>query len=220
MGDARAAQPAEDARQKVERLFQFIRAFTNFRHPLRRQLSDQPAAKLQIAFDALPATSEWIESWSGPEDDRRWLLRVRLCPPDPCPLPPQQIKDWLFPGWEKHIETARHAEEKTFRGADGQTVIERFSDSTTRPAVWLDWSAQRETWSRVQKRHDPVRMLFANLQAIRAELQKQSEQVELVLGVGHLRHHSDGQQYDHPLVLKPMGIEFDGQTNCFTLTET
>ena len=220
MNESKSSQTENDAKTRVERLFQFVRAFTNSRHPLQRRLADQPAATLQIAFSDLPTTSEWVEPWTGSEEDRGWLLRVRLRALNPSPSPPAGLRDWLLPGWEKYTESARHVDERTMRCANGETTTTRFADDIARTAAWDEWTKRRDPWVREQQRHEPTKHLFSKLQAVRAELQKQSEQVELVLGVGHLRCKIDGKEYSHPLILKPVGIEFDARSNCFTLTET
>ncbi len=209
-----------DGKSRVERLFQFIRAFTNSRNPIKRQLVEQPAVELQIDFTTLPDTSEWLEHWSGSEDGREWLLRVRICPPAPCEPPPLIVRDWLLPGWERYSETARHVEEKSITDSEGTNQIVRFADDSKRKSTWDAWWLRREKWGNDQRRHDVVRSLFSKLQALRAELQKRSEQVELVLGVGVFRYQSQAQSYCHPLIIKPLDIEFDSQKNCFTLLET
>jgi very-short-patch-repair endonuclease/DNA polymerase III delta prime subunit len=220
MNESTTPDAASDGKSKVERLFQFIRAFTNARNPIKRQLSEQPAADLQIEYSALPHSSEWVEHWSGSEDEREWLLRVKICPPVPCEPPPEITRDWLLPGWERYSEPARHVEEKTIPNKQGINQMIRFADDAKRKSTWDDWWMRREKWAADQRRHDPVRVLFSKLQALRAELQKRSEQVELVLGVGVFNHQSPTQQYSHPLVIKPLDIEFDSQQNCFTLLET
>jgi very-short-patch-repair endonuclease len=209
-----------DGKSKVERLFQFVRAFTNARNPIKRQISEQPVADLQIEYLALPDSSEWVEHWSGNEDGREWLLRVKICPPVPCEPPPQITRDWLLPGWERYSEPARHIDEKAIPNSNGVTNIIRFADDSKRKSTWDAWWLRREKWAADQRRHDPVRTLFSKLQALRAELQKRSEQVELVLGTGVFDYQSSALQYCHPLIIKPLDIEFDSQTNCFTLLET
>ena len=220
MNEPTTSDAATDGKSRVERLFKFIRAFTNARNPIKRQLSEQPAADLQIEYLGLPNSSEWVEYWSGSEDEREWLLRVKICPPVPCEPPPQIARDWLLPGWERYSESARHVEEKMIPDKQGVNQIVRFSDDTPRKSVWDAWWLRREKWAADQRRHDPVRDLFSKLQALRAELQKRSEQVELVLGSGVFSYQSPIQQYHHPLVIKPLDIEFDSQKNCFTLLET
>lgn len=220
MNEFITSDAASDGKSKVERLFQFIRAFTNARNPIKRQLSEQPAADLQIEYLALPNLSEWVECWSGSEDKREWLLRVKICPPVPCEPPPEITRDWLLPGWENYTEPARHVEEKTIPNKQGVNQIVRFADDQKRNTTWDAWWLRREIWAADQRRHDPVRALFSKLQALRAELQKRSEQVELVIGAGVFNYQSPTQQYRHPLVIKPLDIEFDSQQNCFTLRET
>ena len=218
-------QPAPQAiksngKSRVERLFQFVRAFTNSRNPIKRQLSEQPASELQINWAALPDESEWIEHWSGNEDAREWLLRVKVCPPAPCESLPKICSDWVLPGWERFSESARHISERSISTANNSSRIEKFEDNTQRKSAWDDWLQRRHVWVQDQRRHTPVRELFSKLQTLRAELQKRSEQVELVLGVGLFQHTSSAQSYCHPLVLKTLDIEFDSQKNCFTLLET
>lgn len=220
MNEPTTSAAAAEGKSKVERLFQFIRAFTNARNPIKRQLSEQPAADLQIKYSDLPNLSEWVEYWSGSEKKREWLLRVKICPPVPCEPPPETTKDWLLPGWERYSEPARHVEEKSTPNKQSVNQIVRFADDPERKSAWDAWWLRREKWAADQRRHDPVRVLFSKLQAIRAELQKRSEQVELVLGVGVFIHQSLTQQYSHPLVIKPLDVEFDSQQNCFTLIET
>ena len=211
---------ASEGKSKVERLFQFIRAFTNSSNPIKRQLSEQPSPELQIDFKAIPDTSEWIEHWSGSEEDREWLLRVRICPTVSCEAPPQITREWLLPGWERYSESARYVAEKSIPDSKGITQIIRFDDDNKRKSTWDAWYLRREKWAADQRRHDPVRALFSKLQALRAELQKRSEQVELVLGVGVFRYSSPANAYCHPLIVKSLAIEFDSNKNCFTLLET
>lgn len=220
MDELHPADPLIDGKAKVERLFQFIKAFSNARNPIKRQLSEQPLAELQINYRDLPDSSEWIEHWSGSEDGREWLLRVKICPPVPCEPPPETARDWLLPGWERYSESAQHIEEKAIPSQQGVTQIVRFVDDAKRKSNWDAWWLRREKWAADQRRHDPVRTLFSKLQALRAELQKRSEQVELVLGTGTFTYLSSAQQFHHPLVIKPLDIEFDSQKNCFTLRET
>ncbi len=216
--------PPEDikshGKSRVERLFQFIRAFTNSRNPIKRQLLEQPASEWQINWATLPDESEWIEHWSGSEDDREWLLRVKVCPPVPCESPPKICSDWVLPGWERFSESARHVSERSIPTTKDSSRIEKFEDSFERKSAWDEWLLRRHVWVRDQRRHTPVRELFSKLQTLRAELQKRSEQVELVLGVGLFQHTSSAQSYCHPLILKTLDIEFDSQKNCFTLLET
>jgi very-short-patch-repair endonuclease len=220
MNELQSSDPLVEGKSKVERLFQFIRAFTNARNPIKRQLSEQPAADLQIEYLGSPNSSEWVEHWSGSEDGREWLLRVKICPPVPCEPPPEITRDWFLPGWERYSESARHVEEKVIPDKQGVNQIVRFADDSKRKSTWDAWLLRREKWAADQRRHDPVRALFSKLQALRAELQKRSEQVELVLGAGVFNYQSPNQQYCHPLVIKPLDIEFDSRQNCFTLLET
>jgi hypothetical protein len=123
-------------------------------------------------------------------------------------------------GPQRYSEPARHVAEKVIPDSKGMNQLVKFEDDQKRKSTWDAWWLRREKWAIDQRRHDPVRALFSKLQALRAELQKRSEQVELVLGVGVFRYMSPLHSYLHPLVLKPLDIGFDNQKNHFTLLET
>lgn len=84
----------------------------------------------------------------------------------------------------------------------------------------MEWTNKRQAWADIEQRHEPVRSLFATLQTLRAELQREAERVELVLGVATLAHQRNAMNYNHPLILKSLGLEFDIRENRFVLSET
>jgi very-short-patch-repair endonuclease/energy-coupling factor transporter ATP-binding protein EcfA2 len=217
---ARMPSAISDGKSRVERLFQFIRAYTKLQHPAARHVSEQPLSDMQMPFDALPTSSEWLTHWVETEAPREWLLKVKLCPPTPCPTPPPALAGWLLPGWDKFTQPAHKVAEKTTVDAQGQTQIETFEADAERPTSYAQWSPRRAAWASEQARHEPVRQLFSRLQTLRAELQKRSEQVELVLGTALFKHTAHHKAYQHPLFMKPIGMEFDALENTFTLTET
>ena len=215
-------RPQLTGKAQVERLFQFAQAYSNSQQRVARNLSDHPMPDVQIDLKSLPQDSEWITHWSGEEFNREWLLKVKICPPTPCPKPPDILKDWLLPGWEKYSQQVRHVPEKTFFGIDQDkdTKIEKFEDEKKRLDGLNSWKIIRESWAKDQERHDPVRSLFSKLQTLRAELSKGSGEVELVLGAGVFEYKTDYRSYKHPLLIKSIGLEFDAAENIFTVVET
>lgn len=211
---------ATDNKNRVERLFEFIKAYTRLQHPIARHLSNQPLSDLQIKFDTLPKSSEWLTYWAETETQREWLFKVKICSPTPCPTPPAVLNGWLLPGWERYTQLSQTVPEKSFIDAQGHTQTKTFESDEERLKSWNSWSTIRSAWVREQLRHEPVRQLFSQLQTLRAELQKRSEQVELVIGTGLFKHTADNTEYHHPLFMKVIGIEFDATENIFTITET
>lgn len=211
---------ATDNKNRVERLFEFIKAYTRLQHPIARHLSNQPLSDLQIKFDTLPKSSEWLTYWAETETQREWLFKVKICSPTPCPTPPAVLNGWLLPGWERYTQLSQTVPEKSFIDAQGHTQTKTFESDEERLKSWSRWSTIRSAWVREQLRHEPVRQLFSQLQTLRAELQKRSEQVELVIGTGLFKHTADNTEYHHPLFMKVIGIEFDATENTFTITET
>jgi hypothetical protein len=60
-----------------------------------------------------------------------------------------------------------------------------------------------------------IRDVFAQLQSIYTELQKQGDSLELVLGCAILQ--DDQNIYQHPLIIKPIQIFFNGLNNQLTI---
>ena len=83
--------------------------------------------------------------------------------------------------------------------------------------AWQTWLLAREQWREVQQRYQIIRDLFAKLQMIYTELQKQSGDLELVLGCAMLQKEPT---YQHPLLIKPVQLHFDGLKNRFTLEDS
>ena len=136
---------------------------------------------------------------------------MSLPPQHPCPQPPSIIEDWLANAWQdwRTVEVSHHPQ-KTHKPFLAKTEIEQFSDNEQRVTAWQTWLLAREQWREVQQRYQTIRDLFAKLQMIYTELQKQSGDIELVLGCAMLQKEPT---YQHPLLIKPVQLHFDGLKN-------
>jgi len=210
--------PTASPQHPLIQLFHFLTAFAASHQPLPRQLNQQPLADSARFWDELPQSNDYVHVTNHPEDEREWLLQVSLPPQHPCPQPPSVIEDWLANAWQdwRTVEVNHHSQ-KTHKPFLAKTEIEQFSDNEQRVTAWQTWLSAREQWREVQQRYQTIRDLFAKLQMIYTELQKQSGDLELVLGCAMLQKEPT---YQHPLLIKPVQLHFDGLKNRFTLEDS
>ena len=199
----------------IVNLFEFLKAFSASQTPLMRQIQQYPLNQYQLSWLHLSTIeSEYIKINSDESAD--FLLQISLPPQHTCPIPPPLINDWLSPQWQDwRIENISYIQQKTQQSLLKKTSLENFDDEPQRLIVWQQWLLQRQQWRQVQLRHQVVRDVFAQLQSIYTELQKQGDALELVLGCAVV--HDEQQIYQHPLIIKPVQLSFSGLNNQLTI---
>lgn len=198
-------------------LFRFLSAFAASRQPLARRLEQYPLSQGYRFWRDLP-DNDYLQVAIA-DAERDFLLDLTLPPQQACPAPSALIVDWLAPGWHDW----RRAEvtvltEKILTTADGRTLTETFAEQPQRQADYQQWRSERDNWRQWQLQHQPVRELFAWLQGLYSELQKQGGALELALGCAILQDRQ--QRYKHPLLIKPVQLHFNVANNHFRLEDS
>ena len=200
-------------------LFRFLAAFAQSQQCLTRHLQQYPLLNCQIKWSQLQQiSSEYLQLNQEPDSD--YLVHISLPPQYPCPAPPPLIKDWISANWQDWRQTeVTYIEQQSHQSLVLQkTNIEQFNDNPQRLLLWQQWTHERGQWQQIQQRHQVVRDIFAQLQTIYTELQKQSGSLELVLGCAVLQ---DGQsRYQHPLLTKPVQLQFNALKNCLVIEDS
>src|SRR6185312_1792347 len=98
-----------EKRQRLVKLFEFLKAYTDLRFPAVRDISKQLKT---LRLDNLPSHSsvELLQQVNSTEtriEDADVVLRLARPAITPCPTPPRVLLDWLKPGWQ---EVANKAE--------------------------------------------------------------------------------------------------------------
>lgn len=199
----------------IVNLFEFLKAFSASQTPLVRKIQQYPLNQYQLNWLNLSTIeSEYLKINNDESAD--FLLQISLPPQHACPTPPPLINDWLSPQWQDwRIEDIHYIEQKTHQSLFKNTSIESFNDEPKRLIVWQQWLLERQQWRQIQLRHQVIRDVFAQLQSIYTELQKQGDSLELVLGCAILQ--DDQTIYQHPLIIKPIQIFFNGLNNQLTI---
>ncbi|MDQ3930689.1 MAG: hypothetical protein M3328_16280, partial [Chloroflexota bacterium] len=137
-----------------------------------------------------------------------------------CPRPPSALLPWLQPGWQEVSGSVTWTGTLTEHNADGQLREIRFEDDEERVRLRATWEAQRNRWLETERPARQVMQLFERLYALQARIERESEQVELVLGDGLLEYNAGGQAVQHPVLLQRLELQFDPSVPEFTLLET
>lgn len=201
---------SQEARTKLINLFSFFKAVEERKTTLVRNIEDRPWT---LRWADLPKSPTVQIRTPATGDDFSFSLKRPNC--HLCPLPPAVIADWLKPGWESPDDYSEHFDQRTMPDAEGRPQTIRFDQARERVSSWHDWTALRDSWVNTER---PVRAAFRiweRLFALHSQLQREGEAYELVLGDGIFDSHG----LHHPILLRPVELEFESQTRTFTLQD-
>lgn len=203
-----------DAKDRIRRVFQFIKARADVENPVARVVDERG---WKLLFDELPRhPAIEIGYEPGTDDGPEFVLSVRRPKETPCPKPPVVLDDWLVAGWDRpdspaEIVVARNATK------DGRSITESFDAVADRVGAYARWTAAREQWCQSEL---PVRetiVVYERLFALRAQLKRSGEDYRLLLGEGWLLWQHAGGLVEHPLLLHELDLDFDEATPSLVL---
>lgn len=227
-----------EAHIKLTRVFRYLQALNLRRNPPKRDIGSQPwllwfhdlPNHPCIRIGTVPTKGEDVEdhdnnvateSMEGRDTStaENFILKVkrpRLIPP---PEPPTELIDWLQPGWQRFNGTvAVKPTGSIMNRTTGEFV--KFEDDPRRQSLLETWVAQRNRWLETERAAYQTMAVFEKLYALQAELEREAERLELMLGNGLLDWHPlTGSSVHHPILLQRLQLEFDPTIPEFTLIE-
>ena len=204
--------PADAAlpRQRLAQLFEYLKAYSDLRYPPVRDIDGQ---ERRFWLDTLPdhpsvnlqrdAAQDQEENENEEGDVILSLTRPAL---SPCPPPPESIRDWVKPGWQKWPGSCEVMALRTPK--DSHTRTERFGDVARRSQVFDHWQQERNAWVEGER---PAREAFALFQEIYewyGAAEREGEKIELLLADGVLRCPAPDGAFHHPVLLQKLELEF------------
>jgi very-short-patch-repair endonuclease len=220
-------------RKRATQIFRYLEALNQQRNPAKRHLSDQlwhlwlrdlpehpSVRRAEVAGSPSSADGTKAESAEiSPVPDDEFLLKVRRPKLTACPPPPDLLAQWLERGWDEPAAEVHVRESVHDRDAQGLTVTAFFHDDPKRQAAMDRWRAQRDTWARAEKPSRAAMALFERLYAIRGQIEREGEKLELVLGDGILSWQRPDGDVFHPILLQRLQLEFDPALPEFSVIE-
>ena len=186
---------------KVESLFTYLRELVALRSKSVHDIKDQVWLLDPLSLeDELPGVQvSYRDSYADEPVSSEPLFSVAKPEFNACPNPPEQLKVWLKPGWDSYKNEVSVYEKKEAIGAsDGELVTVYFDDDESCVAAFNEWSKIRADWVKKQKLISKARDLFVDLYNTHADLDRDSETLELVVGTGFIQDRETG--INHPLL--------------------
>lgn len=227
------ADNLKSARRRLTQVFRYLEALNHHRNPAKRHLDDQlwrlwlrelpdhPSVRI-ANLSGSPSSDSQSENQSTPLPDtaKDFVARVRRPRLTQCPSPPEPLAPWLERGWQEVGSDIRIRPTRNELDAEGRTVSARFEDNPARPSLLEQWRLQRESWIVNERPAREAMRIFEQLYAIRGQIEREGEKVELVLGDGILSwRRADGGVY-HPILLQRLQLEFDPTIPEFSIVES
>jgi very-short-patch-repair endonuclease len=203
-------QPDTQAtRERLTKLFEFLKAYTDLRYPPVRDINQQPRTLWLKDLPAHPSVELFRDTGNADDetDDSDVAFRLTRPATTPCPPPPAALSEWLKLGWREYRGTVE-VEATRNVVTDGKTCIERFEDNYQRPTLLRDWQRQREQWV---KNETPARQTLALFQTVYewyGILEREGEKIELMVGDGLLCCPDAAGKFRHPVLLQKLELEF------------
>lgn len=209
-------------RKRLQQIFQYLREYNQLHNPVEREIDNQPWV---LWYRDLPS-HESIQigrllQQSGEGDESEYLLRV--CRPriSQAPEPPEAIREWLKRGWGSPVGKVEVEESRVETSSDGSKHEVRFGDDPERVRLLDDYTRLHTAWAERERPAWEALRVFEKLYALHAQMERDSERVELVLGDGLLTWHPEGaERIHHPVLLLPVTLEFDPDVPEFIVRES
>lgn len=138
---------------------------------------------------------------------------------DPPKLP-QSLYFWVVEGWEDYNK------EFDFLKSDfvynKERNIERdvkFTDNKQLVLEYEKWSKERDEWAKNQRAISKTRIYFSELYRLYNELQRDSENIELIVANGIIKD-SHNKKVNHPVLTKRVNLNFDSVKNVIRIDDT
>ena len=197
-------------RERLSKVFEFLKAYLELRYPPLRDIEQQLKVLWLKDLPQHPSVEVFRNDTNTEEksEDAGVVLRVTRPRLTACPSPHPTIADWVEPGWENVNSTMDFYTSRNLPDRSGRAQIERFEDVAERPSAFRLWQKQREEW---QVNERPARRSMAIFQAIYEWFgihEREPERIEILVGDGLLNCEDDGGQFNHPILLQRVEIEF------------
>lgn len=225
--------------RKVHQVFSYLKAFDEHRNPVTRQLADQrgllrlrnlpnhPAIQFNYPLpndveEEVPAVrSDASDSTSSDEDlIGNTLLEVRRPRLSRPPAPPEDYADWVEDGWEDPFEEAKLISSKQRLDPDGNEIEETLEESVERLEALNRWRALRDDWAQDERPAREAMEIYQRLFELKGHLEREGEQIELVVGDGLLNWRLPEGGIHHPVLLQSVEFEFDSDIPAFYIRDS
>jgi hypothetical protein len=201
----------EAKRARLTKLFEFLKAYIDLRHPPVRDIDEQFRT---IWLKDLPKHTSVelfrdVSTTNNEDEDADILLRLKRPTITSPPLPPASISPWLKPGWREFSGQVEILDSRNVVGKDGKTQVERFENDIQLEPQLRKWKLEREKWLVNERPARQSMALFETVYEWWGALQREGNKIELLVGDGLVKCKEDTGNFSHPVLLQKLELEFD-----------
>lgn len=195
----------ELATDRANRLFRFLKEL--------HEVENTPPISLDryswsLTLDTLPKHPD-VDFVGYSSEALDYILRLALPKYVPPPKLPSLLNGWI----EGSVDDASNqpVRVESLRSSDGEgeprTIF--FADDPRREKEWQGWLQEWQTWASAELANIPARKVFEYFYALKGQLDREGDRLELVLGDGILSWSHLGKSVYHPILLQRVQLEFD-----------
>ena len=201
---------AQNQRDRLLKVFEFLKAYTDLRYPPVRRIEEQ--MRVLWLKDLPENTSIEIFHPKNKDDeeteDADILLKISRPNVTACPKPPAAIVEWLKLGWD-HIDiNPEYQTSRNVTGADGRARIERFDAVPQRPEAFRRWQKEKAEWQVNERPARKAMVVFQSVYEWYGIHEREAEQVELLAADGLLSCPDAIGNFKHHILLQKLELEF------------
>lgn len=224
-------------RERLTRVFQFLKALHEMRNPVQREVTEQPwtlwfhdlpdhpaiqrgASPVVVRDEEEEGGDESADLRDSTTDGADFALRVQRPELTAPPSPPAELERWLEPGWERPENDKVGIRKLWSETRAGVQEVFKFEDDPQRVRLLEQWLGKRDEWLKQERPARKAMAVFEKLYALQATLERESERVELMLGDGLLVWNRRELPVHHPVLLQRVQLVFEPSIPEFRLVET
>lgn len=234
---------SDQAHSKSIQIFRYLQALNQLRNPTKRDIQEQawimwfhelpnhPCIRRGEISSTANDTGDDKDNQllEGQKDDtgasEDFILKVRRPALIDSPEPPRELLPWLQNEWQRIdgqvIVKPTLANVEGRFAVNGQTQPLGFEDNPQRKQLLESWMAKRAKWVEDETPAYRAMTLFEKLYALQAQIERESERLELMLGDGLLIWQpKGGNPINHPVLLLRLELHFNPEIPEFTLVQT
>ena len=227
----------KQAHTRSIQIFRYLQALNQLRNPAKREIQEQawllwfhdvpqhPCIRRGSIADTPTDVSvqKGNQLLEGQKDDtgtsEDFILKVKRPLLVDAPEPPRELLPWVQHGWQRIDGQVSIKPVLSSENSQVQTI--RFEDNPQRKLLLEDWQAKRATWVKNETPAYQTMAVFEKLYALQAQIERESERLELMVGDGLLIWHPVGSNpIHHPVLLLRLELLFDPEIPEFTLIQT
>ena len=212
-----------ESKEKVIALYKYIKELCALKYRVVTDVNEQIWTRYlkDIPDDPENIAIFYRDRVEEEADDNTVLLTVKKPNFQRCQEPPDILKAWLKPGWDRYaneVKVKKTSSDNVSPNPDEEPP-EQFSDSVQRIQAFKKWTAQRTVWAEKQRAINRIRRFFAQLFELYTDLERDSETLELMAGNGIVKE-TGNDTINHPILLKRVKLQFDAKTNVISIHDT